>query len=138
MNDLINRQTAIDSVEIYAEMLRRVLDDTDIVGNDRDKFAWGLGLVESFISDMKELPSEEPKTKLIAEVKMSKEDIRDAVDNAVEKIKAEMEEPEIIRCKDCKYYLLGSDGIHFCFKHDDDVLWQDNDFCSKSERRTDE
>ena len=47
-------------------------------------------------------------------------------------------QPEIIRCKDCKYYLLGSDGIHFCFKHDDDVLWQDNDFCSKSERRTDE
>lgn len=48
------------------------------------------------------------------------------------------EEPEIIRCKDCKYYFLGSDGIPFCFKHDVDMLWQDNDFCSKSERRTDE
>ena len=52
-NDCISRQTAIDSVEIYAEMLRRVLDDADVVRNDRDKFAWELGVIESLMSDMK-------------------------------------------------------------------------------------
>lgn len=59
MNDLISRQAVIDSFEAYAEMLRIVLDNTDIVGNEREKFAWGLKLIESFISDMKELPSAE-------------------------------------------------------------------------------
>ena len=38
-----------------------------------------------------ELPSAEPKTKLIAEVKISKEDIQNAVDEAVVKIKAKSE-----------------------------------------------
>jgi len=47
-------------------------------------------------------------------------------------------QPEIIRCKDCKYYLEGSDGLKYCFKHDDDILWFDDDFCSRAERRTDE
>lgn len=37
------------------------------------------------------LPSAEPEKVLVAEVKLSKEDIQDAVDNAVEKIRAEME-----------------------------------------------
>lgn len=51
----------------------------------------------------------------------------------------EAEWVEITRCKDCKYYkLLGSDGVRYCFKHDDDILWQDDDFCSRAERRTDE
>ena len=83
MSNLIDRQAAIDVLETGAEFLRRVLDDTDVVGNEREKFAWGLELVELFIDDMKELPSVEPKTKLIAEVKMSKEDIQSAVDEAV-------------------------------------------------------
>lgn len=105
MNDLINRQTAIDSFEIYAEMLRRVLDDTDIVGNDRDKFERGLGLIESFISDMKELSSAEP---------------------------------EIIRCKDCKFYIpmnrktktgICNLTMHQNFGYD----W----FCAGAEKRAD-
>ena len=45
-------------------------------------------------------------------------------------------QPEVIHCKDCKYYLVGSDGLKYCHKHDDDILWQDDDFCSKAERRT--
>lgn len=63
MSDLISRQAVIDSFEAYAEMLRIVLDNTDIVGNEREKFAWGLELIESFISNMKELPSAEPRKK---------------------------------------------------------------------------
>lgn len=44
---------------------------------------------------------------------------------------------EIIRCKDCKYYKSYGDDVRYCFKHDDDILWQDDDFCSRAERRTD-
>jgi hypothetical protein len=60
VSDLINREEAIDTLNIRAELLRRVLDDTDIVGAERAKYEWGLGLIESYISDMEELPSAEP------------------------------------------------------------------------------
>lgn len=61
MSDLIDRQAAIDSLDVGAELLRRVLDDTDIVGVEREKYEWGLGLIESCILDMKELPSAQPE-----------------------------------------------------------------------------
>ena len=61
VGDTISRQAAIDVLETDAEMLKRGLDDTDIVGSERDKFAWGLGLIESCIDDMKELPSAQPE-----------------------------------------------------------------------------
>jgi len=42
-------------------------------------------------------------------------------------------EPEVIRCKDCKFYV---DGWIHCNR----VTWYngENDFCSRAERRTDE
>ena len=61
MDDLISRQSAIDALDIGAELLRRVLDEADIVGAERAKYEWGLGLIESYISDMKELPSAQPE-----------------------------------------------------------------------------
>lgn len=56
MNDLINRQEAVDILELGAEILRRVLDDMDVVGIDREKYSYGLELQESDIEDIKELP----------------------------------------------------------------------------------
>ena len=56
MTDLISRQAAIDALNVGEELLRRVLDDMDVVGNERKKFAWGLGLIEAYIADIKELP----------------------------------------------------------------------------------
>lgn len=56
-NDLISRADAIDVLDVGAELLRCVLDDMDIVGAERAKYEWGLGLIESYISDMNELPS---------------------------------------------------------------------------------
>lgn len=38
---------------------------------------------------------------------------------------------QVVRCKDCKYYKKTSDGISYCYDHDDDILWQDDDFCSR-------
>ena len=57
MNDLISRQMVIDVLNVDAELLRRVLDDADIVGASREKYEWGLELIESYIYGMKELPS---------------------------------------------------------------------------------
>ena len=41
---------------------------------------------------------------------------------------------KLVRCKDCKYYKKTSDGISYCYDHDDDILWQDDDFCSRGKR----
>ena len=59
MDDLISRQAAIDLLSFEKEMLNRVLNDTDVVGVEREKFSWGLGLIESNIKDIEELPSAE-------------------------------------------------------------------------------
>ena len=48
---------------------------------------------------------------------------------------AKEEVADLIRCKDCKYYLLGHDNQFYCFKQDDDILWQDDSFCSFAERK---
>ena len=61
MDDCISRTQAIDTLDVGAELLRRVLDDMDVVGVERAKYEWGLGLIESYISDMKELPSAQPE-----------------------------------------------------------------------------
>lgn len=61
MNDLISRRAAIDTLATGEELLNRVLDDMDVVGNEREKYEWGLGLIESYIDDMKELPSVQPE-----------------------------------------------------------------------------
>ena len=57
MKDPIERQEAIDVLSVGKEILNRVLDDIDVVGRDREKYSWGLGLIEEYINDIKELPS---------------------------------------------------------------------------------
>lgn len=60
MSNLISRQAAIDVLSLGKEILSRVLDDIDVVGTDREKYSWGLGLIELNIEDIKELPSAQP------------------------------------------------------------------------------
>ena len=57
MTDYISRQAAIDALDVGAEVLRRVLDEADVVGVERAKYEWGLGLIESYIADVNDLPS---------------------------------------------------------------------------------
>ena len=57
MSDYISRQAAIDALDVGAEVLRRVLDEADVVGAERAKYEWGLGLIESYIADVNDLPS---------------------------------------------------------------------------------
>ena len=54
--DTISRQDAIDVLSLSKEILNRALDNIDVVGTDREKYSWGLGLIESNIEDIKELP----------------------------------------------------------------------------------
>ena len=61
MDDLISRQAAIDVLSLGKEILSRVLDDMDVVGTEREKYSWGLKLIESNIEDMKELPPAQPE-----------------------------------------------------------------------------
>lgn len=60
--DVIYRQQAIDVLDVGKELLSCALDNMDIVGNDREKFEWGLGLIESYIDDIKDIPSAQPET----------------------------------------------------------------------------
>ena len=59
--DLIDRQAAIDVLAMGEEFLKRVLDAVDVVGYERKKYEWGLDLIESYILDMRELPSAQPE-----------------------------------------------------------------------------
>lgn len=59
MDDLIGRQAAIDVLSFEKEMLNRVLNDMDVVGAERETYSWGLGLIESNIKDIEELPPAE-------------------------------------------------------------------------------
>jgi len=60
-SDCISRQAAIDTFSVGKEMLNRVLDETDVVGTEREKFSFGLGLIESAIKDIEKLPSAQPE-----------------------------------------------------------------------------
>lgn len=62
-SDSISRQAAIDALDVGAEVLRRVLDEADVVGVERAKYEWGLGLIESHIADVNDLPSVQPERK---------------------------------------------------------------------------
>jgi len=61
MDDLISRQMVIDTLNIDAELLKRALDDIYVVSAERAEYEWGLGLIESCIFDVKELPSVKPR-----------------------------------------------------------------------------
>lgn len=107
-NDLIRRADAIDALSYGKEMLNLALDDMDVVGAEREKYLWGLGLIESTIKDIEQLPSAEP---------------------------------EIVRCKDCRYYKIdhpNTNGYHCCYRNHNIFPMQEDDFCSRAERRTDE
>jgi hypothetical protein len=127
-NDAISRQAAIDALSLGKEILSRVLDDVDVVGTDREKYSFGLGLIEASINDIEELPSIQPVDKDI------NDSCKDAISRqgAIDHFKSIADatsignkynegfvdglnfavghletmpsvQPDIIRCKDCKH-----------------------------------
>ena len=64
--DTISRQAAIDILSLGKEILSRVLDNIDVVGREkREKYSWGIRLIESSINDIEELPSAQPEQRWI-------------------------------------------------------------------------
>ena len=97
MKDPIERQDAIDMLNVGAELLRRVLDDADVVGADREKYSWGLGLIESYIDDIEELPSAQSERETGTWI----------IDSAY---------PQHCWCSNCnhRFDLFDPKSIHFC------------------------
>lgn len=46
-----------------------------------------------------------------------------------------VEQPEIIRCRECKWHRFDKDNIPYCYNIDYGYGWKDDDFCSRAERR---
>lgn len=123
-DDLIRRREALEVLETSADLIRRALDCMDLVGAERDKFEWGLGLIEPLIYDMESLPPV---------------DIRERLDNAFMHGATESESKyraildtlsQMVRCKDCNEY---QDVHQWCKLHE--LEMQPMDFCSYGERK---
>ena len=67
-----------------------------------------------------------PKT-----MKGTPQDILEAHDMAVTALR----QPEIIRCRECKWHRFDKDNIPYCYNIDYGYGWKDDDFCSRAERR---
>lgn len=46
-------------------------------------------------------------------------------------------QPEIIRCRECKWHRFDKDNIPYCYNIDYGYGWKDDEFCSRAERRED-
>ena len=49
-----------------------------------------------------------------------------------------MLKPEIIQCKDCVHHHYEKGHIPYCDNIDYGYGWEDDDYCSKAERRNDD
>ena len=56
MNDLVYKSAVLNILNVGAELLRSTLEKVDIIGAERVKYEFGLGLIEACITDVKELP----------------------------------------------------------------------------------
>lgn len=121
-HDLVSRQAAIDATWFEPSYT----DPLNVLTEVRDR--------------LKALPSAQPEPIKINIDDFNKEDL--------ERFKKELRntpitvlpaQPEIIRCKDCRYYQDNNDGYpHINCKWDANETPDADDFCSGAERRTDE
>lgn len=120
MTDLISRQAAVDALD-GVKVDEEYCTEYDIGYNDGIDFA---------VSKLSVLPSAEPKpselARDIATIIEDEMDMRVVLKNA---------EPEIIKCKDCRWFKKLGCAIKIV---DDSDKPKENDFCSFAERRTDE
>ena len=124
--ETIYRQDAIDVLSLGKEILSRVLDDVDVVGIDREKYSWGLELIEAYINDIKELPAVQTckdtvsrqraihalaKHLRMTDVPVSYPGIISALTEWLNELPPA--QPEIIRCKDCIHRPIANDTYNF-------------------------
>jgi hypothetical protein len=77
MDDLIKRCDVLENIDESADLLRTVLDEMDLVGIEREKFGYGLGLLEALIDDIKQMPSAESEITRCKDCKNSEHWYRD-------------------------------------------------------------
>ena len=148
MNDLISRQDAIDAVNKYYnnhKYIKRSLTILSAICLDMKNMIEKLPSAE-----LRPLSDDEAETICIivkADIeemcRQHRWDEAKKIEQALDKviyISTKLEtlpsaEPQIIRCKDCKWYAERAD-FAYCSYHDDDILWMDDDYCSYATRRT--
>lgn len=61
MNDLVYKSAVLNILNAGAELLRCTLERVDIIGTERVKYEFGLGLIEACITDVDELTPAQPE-----------------------------------------------------------------------------
>ena len=126
MDDCVSRQAAIDAVHKNYDGILDFRSDGETVA-------------QSFEDILTALPSAQPERK--KELPSARPDCTDCIKNGgdwncdhIHCHKGKSAQPEIILCKDCKYYQEDHlFRIGFC----DGRQRNNDDFCSRAERRTD-
>ena len=131
-SDLIRRRDAIDAVEFgitYAKVFNKY------TGGVTDLFKKSNEELQKAVDRIEALPSAQPEpsqvARDIATIIENEKDMRVVLQNSAQ--------PEIIRCKDCKYYkayeYTGELACHYVIGGT--VIRKLDDFCSRAERITD-
>ena len=130
MQDLISRQAAINLLKKWS-----------------DGYSWLEIETDFAIEEFKQLPAAQPEKVCVAEIKVKGEELQRCIDEAVERIKAEVKS-EIIRCEDCKHRPTFDEDeeLHFptykcpCQCEDSYYSWMPKDdwFCGNGERKKEE
>lgn len=129
-DDLISRQAAIDA--IMSGMV-------DINDSHFENASECNGFLLWAKAEVMKLPSAEPEKIRVANITLTDEQVKEAFEKA--KLGILAAEPEIIRCKDCKYMTehYDTDGnapYWTCSEWDSGTDY--DGFCHYAERRTDE
>ena len=133
MNDLISRQAAIDEISARKISAQNWYNDVALTGDEvmlaRAETAL-MSFVECFLT-IKKLPSVQPEQSESLKAQELGKCIRDGIRAGIESV-----QPEIIRCRECKYYQDNHGGYpHPDCKWDKDETPDEDDFCSFAERR---
>lgn len=88
---LISRQAAIEALG----------EEPEIWNDTEEEWAYRNAWVEH-ISAIKALPSAEPKTKCIAQIRIDRDDMEDLINEKVNEIVDRMTEPKTGECRTCK------------------------------------
>ena len=57
------------------------------------------------------------------------------IDKAYDMAIKALEQPEIIRCRECEYHRKENSGVYYCYRKEYGYGWGLNDFCSDAKRR---
>ena len=126
MDDLISRQAAIDALENDKAALDKIIKGMSAEDMLLKYYVAQHNQVSYDIDAIVQLPPIQPKPLQPWEVLVAQ---------------TVLPQPEIVRCKDCKWYGRADKRRFYrgmdCLQKRIDTIVPDKDFCSRAERRTD-